>query len=126
MTDVSDASDLLVTARATFMAELLPALPAERRYVGLMIANVLAIAARECALGAEAARSEVVRLSKLASDIALPADPALDVAALRRLVSAAIRAGRFDDSAHEDAVTRALLATAADGIAISNPKAMRP
>jgi hypothetical protein len=127
MTVVSDASDLLATARETFVAELLPALPAERRYAGLMIANAMAIAARECALGAQAARRDALRLAPLASEIAPPSDPEpSDVAALRRIVSAAIRAGRFDDTAHADALTATLLATAADSLAITNPKALRP
>ena len=41
-------------------------------------------------------------------------------------VTAAIRDGRFDDSAHAEALTRALLQVAADRVAISNPKALAP
>jgi len=47
MSDISDAADLLATAREALAHELLPLLPKERRYVGLMIGNVIGIAIRE-------------------------------------------------------------------------------
>jgi len=124
--DICDAADLLVTARAALLDELLPALPVERRYVALMIANAMAIAARESALGGEADRDEVERLRGLAMDVAPPSEPdAADVIALRRAVSAAIRDGRFDDTAHAKALMAALVEIAAGRVAISNPKALR-
>jgi hypothetical protein len=124
--DVADAADLLTTAREALLGELLPALPADRRYTTLMIANAIAIAAREFTLGHAADEREVERLRGLAADIASPADPASgDLPALRRIVAAAIRAGRFDDAAHAEAMTSALLHVAADRLAISNPRAVR-
>ena len=47
MRDISDAADLMTTAREALLRDLLPALSGERRYAALMIANGMAIAARE-------------------------------------------------------------------------------
>lgn len=124
--DIGNAADLLETAREALLGELLPALPADRRYATLMIANAMAIAAREFALGDAADHREVEHLRGLATDVASPADPESgDLPALRRIVAAAIRAGRFDDAAHAEAMNGALLHVAIDRVAISNPKALR-
>jgi hypothetical protein len=91
-----------------------------------MIANAMAIAGREAALGEATVEREVERLRRLTSDIAPPDDPdAGDVGMLRRRLSAAIRDGRFDDEAHGEALRAALLDICADRVAISNPKALR-
>lgn len=129
MRDISDAADLMTTAREALLRDLLPALTGERRYAALMIANGMAIAAREHRLGTDASRNEAARLRNLLA--LLPRDaaessgdpPTSDVPALRKVICAAIRAGRFD--AHESAVGSALAHTAADWVAISNPKALR-
>jgi len=120
------ASDLLGTAREALLGELLPALPAEHRYTARMIANAMAIVARELALGNDAHSREVACLRGLAADVASPAEPeAAELPALRRTVAAAIRAGRFDDAARAAAITGTLLDVVADRVAISNPKALR-
>jgi hypothetical protein len=129
VTDISDACDLMATARDALLADLLPALPKDRRYVGLMIANVMAIAAREYRLGPDAARNEVARLRNLiaesgSSPPAATHAPA-DVTALRKADRTAIRAGDFDAPERERVVLATLLPTAADWVAISNPKALR-
>ena len=129
MKDISDAADLMTTAREALLRDLLPALTGERRYAALMIANGMAIAAREHRLGTDAARNEAARLRNLLELV--PHDHAAkrddkstgDLSALRTDVSAAIRAGAFD--AHERAVAHALAHTATDWVAISNPKALR-
>ena len=124
--DVPTAAELLGTARATLVDELLPALAGERRYTALMLANALAIAARDAAQGAAAIRREVELLRPLAAQAVPPSDPGSDdVHALRRIVAAAIRAGRFDDPAHAKALLAALDEIAAGRLAISNPKALR-
>ena len=124
--EAGDAADLLATAREALLAEILPALPDDRRYTTLMIANAMAIAAREFALGSGADEREVERLRGLAADAASPAEPESgDLPALRRIVAAAIRAGRFDDAAHAEAITGELMHVVADRVAISNPKALR-
>jgi Domain of unknown function (DUF6285) len=126
VTDVADGADLLVTARDALLSELVPALDGERRYVALMIGNAMAIAAREAALGDETTRREVARLRALTTDIGPPDHPDIaDATALRRRLAAAIRAGRFDDAAHAKPLVTALVETAADRLAISNPKALR-
>jgi hypothetical protein len=132
MTDISDAGDLIATARAALLSELLPALPEERRYAGLMIANAMAIAEREHRLGSETAESEAARLRDLLATAGLPAvarsgvSTLPDVAALRRAIAAAIRAGRFDTPASAASLAADLQRTAAEWVAISNPKALRP
>ena len=128
MRDISDAADLMTTAREALLRDLLPALSGEQRYAALMIANGMAIAAREHRLGTDASRNEGARLRNLLAllprDAAESSDPPTsDVPALRKVICAVIRAGRFD--AHESAVGSALAHTAADWVAISNPKALR-
>ena len=129
MKDISDAADLMTTAREALLRDLLPALSGERRYAALMIANGMAIAAREHRLGTDAARNEGARLRNLLADLQRSAregggdPPTTDLPALRKVVCAAIRDGRFD--AHEQAVGAVLMHTAADWVAISNPKALR-
>jgi hypothetical protein len=124
--DVPDAAELLATARETLVGELLPALPAALRYRGLMVANALAIASREAASGHDAIRREVELLRPLAAQAVPPSDPASDdVHALRRIVAAAIRDGRFDDEAHSRALLAALDEIAAHRLAISNPRVLR-
>ena len=124
--EIPAAAELLDTARATLLAEVLPSLAAEQRYSALMVANAMAIAAREIALGPTARRREIERLRPLAAQDVAPSDPADDdVHALRRTVAAAIRDGRFDDRAHASTLHEALLAIALDRLAISDPKAVR-
>jgi len=124
--DVPGTAELLATARETLVDELLPALSGELRYRGLMVANALAIAAREVARGRDAIRREIELLRPLAAQAVPPSDPGSDdVHALRRTVAAAIRAGRFDDDTHAKALLAALEEIASLRLAISNPKALR-
>jgi len=127
MRDISDAADLMTTAREALLRDLLPALSGERRYAALMIANGMAIAAREHRLGTDAARNEGARLRNLLDELPPSQgernDAPTDLPALRKAVCAAIRAGRFD--ACDAAVAAALSHSAADWVAISNPKALR-
>ena len=51
MNDTADARDLLDIARSTLLNQVLPHVPGELRYEALMIANAMAIAAREHAAG---------------------------------------------------------------------------
>ena len=125
MRDISDAADLMTTAREALLRELLPALPIEHRYAALMIANGMAIAAREHRLGTDAARSEAARLRNLLADSGrAPATHGLS--ALRKAAAAAIRAGYFDEPARAAALMTDLAHTAEAWVAISNPKALRP
>ena len=130
MSDISDAADLLATAREALAHELLPLLPKERRYVGLMIGNVIGIATRELHGGAAAMAGEAERTMLLLVASGIP--PQADIEArtdalreLRRALSTAIRAGRFDEPAASAALMAHLTRVAADWVAISNPKALR-
>ena len=130
MTDISDAADLVETAREALLSTVLPALPPERRYVALMAVNAMAIAAREHRQGPAAMQAEASRLTALLDQIGDPQKAALaanaaGLQALRRDAAAAIRAGRFDDAERALALSEALAQTAHDWLAISNPKALR-
>ena len=65
MSDIPDATELLAIARSTLLEKLLPSVPEDLRYDALMIANAMAIAAREHAAGDTAMQAEVVRLAAL-------------------------------------------------------------
>ena len=137
MTDIPDASNLLATAREVLLADILPALPQERRHAALMIANAMAIAAREQREGAGALCRETARLRELlesagsaavAATVAAPASRAslpTDPDPLRRRLAEAIRSGAFDEPPRDAALMDHLARTSADWTAISNPKALR-
>lgn len=94
MSRLPDAADLLQTARAALLEKLLPALPAELHYKARMIANALAIAARESA----------APVSPQAPD--------------ERRLAAAIRAGEHDLGS----ARTSLLALTRAKLAVSNPR----
>ena len=127
MMDIPDATNLLDAARESLVSQLLSALPPEQRYVGLMIANAMAIAARECSQQDRAIDREIARLRRMLGPGAPPGEgtAATKLAALRRAVAMAIRAGRHDAADDQTALTAELLHVAADWLAISNPKALR-
>ena len=114
MRDRPDAASLLEQARHTLLQEVLDLLPADRRYPALMVANALAIAAREIEQGPDAEVAENAALSALF-------DAEGDVTALERRLAEEIREGGHDGAAMvhgllRDSVTRRLR--------ISNPKAL--
>jgi len=126
MNDIPDAIKLLAIARATLLDKLLPHIPEELRYDALMIANAMAIAVREQANGAAAVQAELARLRGLFDERAKPlASGALDGAldGYRKRLATDIRNGRFD-GAERAALLAHLAQTAADELAISNPKAL--
>ena len=86
------APDLLATAREVLLNELLPALPPDKAFAARMVANAMAIAAREGTQG----DWEPAMLARMA---ALAGEP--------RAFAAAIRKGRFDPgtSRHHEAAT---------------------
>ena len=126
MSDTSDAADLLATARDALLADIVPTLGSEQRYVGLMIANAMAIAAREHALLRAAEADELERLRALAGRAELPASDdasAPELENLRRRLRDAIRGGHFDEPRRRAMLMAHLAITTADRLAISNPKA---
>jgi hypothetical protein len=113
-----DARELLQIARQTLLQELLPALPSELRYATLMVANAMAIAARECHAGAQVEAQESESLQVLL-DERLPS-----ANAARRALVEAIRAGRYDAPETQGALLDSLRQTTVAQLAISNPKAL--
>ncbi len=98
MSDIPDATELLAIARSTLLDKLLPRVPEELRYDARMIANAMAIAAREHTAGNVAAQAEVIRLAALLQEhreSGAGAEPMSARAELNRRLAAQIRAGRF-------------------------------
>lgn len=140
MSERPDARDLLIVAREELVKSLLPKLPDELRYQALMIANAMAIAAREFENGLEHDQRELDSLFQLLSNT----EPATNVSAnekspavagsemarmlqtFRKQLGNKIRAGDFDASAPAHrAMLNHLKTTARDKLAISNPKLLK-
>lgn len=119
MRDRPLAGELLAAARSLLRDELLPLLPPERRLDGLMVANAMAIAARQIATG------DVPQAEERQSLQALLGSPAEDLVELNRELASRIRAGSLGiGGADADHVHLHLLRVAADRVAESNPKAL--
>lgn len=106
MTDVSTPEGLLEIAVDAMRRDILPALDGDRRFTGLMIANAMSIAQRQCAASRDGEEPAVTefradierRLSGSASESApsgTDADPA-SVATLLHELANAIRSGTAD------------------------------
>ena len=130
MSDIAGADDLIATARESLLRDVLPALPKDRRYAALMIANAMAIASREAIEGVAAAAWEAEQLGSLLARAGVAQDGSHATSerlpALRMAMKEAIRAGRFDAPSHANAVSTSLLEITRARVAISNPKALRP
>ncbi|HTU53611.1 MAG TPA: DUF6285 domain-containing protein [Acetobacteraceae bacterium] len=116
MRDGPEGAVLLAIARTSLLEEVLPKVPPGQVYAVRMIANAMAIAARELAAADDEAvgRERIVGLYRRAG----MAEPEGDI---ERALAADIRAGRFD--AHEAALVD-LLEWQVDGrLALANPKA---
>ena len=103
MPDNTKGERLLETARAVLRDQLLPALPSHQRHAALMVANAMAIAARE---------------------LDRRSDPAADGAraAADRQLCASIRAGHADAGAAARQVHARLLADTRARVEVSNPR----
>jgi hypothetical protein len=126
MTDKPDAAALLEEARRTLLESLLPLLPSEHRYDGLMVANAMAIAARETGRGETALREAVQRLEALFPE---PAGDSQDLRArllaLERRLARELRAGRYDAAgSRRQAVADYLRWSVSARLRVSNPKAL--
>ena len=127
MTDRPSGAELLKAAREALTRDLVSELPEGKRYLALMIANAMAIAARELELGDGADRAELTSLRMLFEDSG--PDTSEDIAdrlgALNRRLCAEIRAGKFSGGADEARLRDHLRRSAEARVAISNPKALR-
>lgn len=113
------AENLLETARGVLRDRILPALPPDLRYDALMVANAMAIAARQIAAGDRPVAEAEARLRALCDA------PGEGAAALDTRLVAELRAGAFDaPGPRRDALYAHLLATARARAAESNPKAL--
>jgi len=109
-----DARNLLATALDAFRTELLPVIPAEKRYAALMIANALAMSEREL--------SAPIEGHALAAAM-LYADPQMTAEECERRLAADIEAGHFDEpGARRAAGFRAIKAINTARLGITNPK----
>jgi urease accessory protein UreF len=103
MPDDTQGERLLETARDVLREQLLPALPPQQRHAALMVANAMAIAARE---------------------LDRRTDPAADAAraAADSQLCASIRTGQFDGGAAAAQVHARLLADTRARVEVSNPR----
>jgi hypothetical protein len=99
MQDRPNGADLLDVARSSLLEEVAPALKGQSRYIVLMVANAMGIAAREINEADRAQRAWDAVLARVANDPNASPD-----AKLVRLVKS-IRSGQFDaNSAFYDAL----------------------
>ena len=128
MNNLPEGADLLRIARETLLGELKPLVPEHARYTLAMIANAMAIAARELEAGASPAREALARLDRIYGEPARELHGEALANALKereRRLAGDIRNGRFDEGAGHDAVVAHLKASVAARLAISNPKYLK-
>ena len=127
MSDRPNGAELLKAAREALTRELVPELPEGRRYLALMVANAMAIAARELELGDGATRAELTSLRMLFEEPG--EDTSEDVAdrldALNRRLCERIRAGQFSGGDAEARLRDHLRRSVEARVAIANPKAFK-
>jgi len=128
MTDLPNGPSLLEEARHTLLDSLLPLLPPDRRYDGLMIANAMAIAAREAAEGEALLRKAISMLSVLLQSpgvVGSNADLPQQLLGLERRLADEIRTGLYDSTTpRRDAARDYLRWSTVVRLRISNPKAL--
>ena len=114
--DLPTAVELLEAVRVFLLEDALPALDGRSAFHARVAANVVAIVAREIALGREADRAERARLLSL---LAIPESDARSLTELNQLLAQRIRAGLLDDRREE--LVSHLRATVRDKLRIANP-----
>jgi len=114
--DLPTAVELLEAVRVYLLEDALPALDGRAAFHARVAANVVAIVAREIALGPEADRAERARLLSL---LAIPESDARSLTELNQLLAQRIRAGLLDD--RRDELVSHLRATVRDKLRIANP-----
>lgn len=123
--DHASGAELLAEARRTLLETIMPSLPAQLRYDGLMIANAMAIASREITEGGAAQEAMWRALAGLREGANSGPFGAGALARLERQIASDIRAGLFDAAGSaRDRVRRVLRVITAERLRISNPKAL--
>ncbi len=118
-----DAAGLLHVARETLLNDLLDLLPVERRYAIRMVANALAIAARETETGEDNLVKELRLLSELyGEDVVQAAGANLHerIAMMNKRFARDIRDGIFDGACAQG-VQALLMDQVRARVRISNP-----
>jgi hypothetical protein len=125
MTDHPDGAALLEEARRTLLEVLLPLLPPERRYDGLMVANAMAIAAREAAQGCRRCARPCNSCRPCSPAASAGEDPRAHLRELEARLASEIRAGLCDaPGVRRDAVRDYLRRSVIARARVSNPKAL--
>jgi hypothetical protein len=114
MSDPGATADLLKVAQATLHEAVLPRVGADARYEAAMVANALAIAARELELGPRAREAERRLLGRFCGA------PDAPLAELRARCRADLRAGK-PEPAREPELRRLLHEVVHARLAVSNP-----
>ena len=126
MMNLPRGADLLAIARETLLEKLRPPLADDARYTAAMIANSMAIAAREADAGETPALAALERLHRLHGETARELHGAAlneALSAHERRLAADIRAGRYDESDdRQRAMLEHLRASVTARLTISNPK----
>jgi Domain of unknown function (DUF6285) len=129
MTEQPEAADLLDEARRSVLEILLPLLPQDRRYDGLMVANAIAIASREARLSDELLREAVRGLAFLLDSRGAADGSAKELRVtlqgLEQQLAQDLRRGAYDaPGPRRDAVRAYLRASTQGRVRLSNPKAL--
>lgn len=118
--------DLLLAAREALLERLAPQLPEDCRLDALVIANILAIAAREAKAGEAPCRAALARLRALydnAGEEEGTDDDAARLVALTRRLAADIRERAFDgDPGRFEAMRSHLVETTIAALRVNNPR----
>lgn len=109
--------ELLAIARETLLGELAPHIPEDRRYELLMVANAMAVAGRELAVGSAPREAEAARLEALLGDGG-------GITELNQRLVEEIRAGSLDSGERRAEALRHLWQTAADAVRLSSPRVL--
>ena len=125
MRDKPTGAELLKLARRIMREQLLEHIPPEKKYQALMIANTMAIAARQIEYGDEKEREDLARVTSILGEKSDPDNSAEVQAALEecyRALSKDIREGRIVPGAsRHDEVYELLYGQARQKVLESNP-----
>lgn len=124
MNNEPDGAELLRVAQKVLRERLLPGIAKEQRYEALMVANAMAIAARELQAGESDLREELRMLTELYGDTVVSESGSSTkekVSALNKRLAKDIRSGVMDGACAQG--VRALLkAQVTARLRVSNPK----
>ncbi len=127
MNNSPDGAELLRVAQKVLREHLLPGIAKEQRYEALMVANAMAIAARELKAGESDLREELRMLTELYGDTTVreSGNSTKDkVASLNKRLARDIRSGVMDGACAQG--VRALLkAQVIARLRVSNPKYLK-